>query len=104
MSGQQLQLLLKQELTISQILSTYGKQFRQIQNQYSDGRNGRCAIGVVMSYFGWNGHDDSQASRKLLGALIALKSAGIDKNLLIEMNDSGYSFNEIAEYLDNISK
>jgi hypothetical protein len=87
----------KQQLAISQILRTYGKQFRQIQMQYSDGRNGRCAIGVVMSYFGWNGHDDSQASRKLLGALIALSSAGIDKNLLIEMNDSGFTFDEIAD-------
>jgi hypothetical protein len=38
--------------------------------QYSDGRNGRCAIGVIMSYYGWNGKDDTQASGKLLGALI----------------------------------
>jgi hypothetical protein len=32
-------------------------------------------------------NDDSQASGKLLGALIVLRYAGIDKNLLIEMND-----------------
>ena len=25
---------------------------------------------------------------------------GIDKNLLIEMNDSGYSFDEMADYID----
>jgi hypothetical protein len=49
------QLLLKHELAISQILRTYGKQFRQIRLQYSDGHNGRCAIGVLMSYFGWDG-------------------------------------------------
>jgi hypothetical protein len=58
----------------------------------------RCA------YFGWNGKDDSQASGKLLGTLIALRSAGIDKNLLIEMDDSGYTFDEIAAYLDSVSK
>jgi hypothetical protein len=29
-----------------------------------------------------------------------LRCAGVDKNLLIEMNDSGMSFNEIADYLD----
>jgi hypothetical protein len=96
------QLLLRQELTISQILRTYGKQYRQIQNQYSDGHNGRCAIGVIMSYYGWNGKDDSQAASKLLGTLIALKCAGIDKNSLIDMNDSGMSFDEIADYLDKI--
>jgi hypothetical protein len=40
-----------------------------------------------MSYFGWNGKEDSNASSKLLGALIALRQAGIDRNLIIELND-----------------
>jgi hypothetical protein len=54
-----------------------------------------------MSYYGWNGKDDSpQAASKLLGTLIALRYAGIDRNLLIDMNDSGMSFDEIADYLD----
>jgi hypothetical protein len=56
-----------------------------------------------MNYYGWDGKDDSQAASKLLGALIALRCAGIDKNLLIEMNDSGLSFNEIADYLDKVA-
>lgn len=91
------QLLLSQELTISQILRTYGKQFTQITGRYSDSKNGRCALGVIMSYFGWNGKDDSHASTKLLAALVALRYASIDKNLLIEMNDSGFTFDEIAD-------
>lgn len=98
--SQQTQQLLKQELTISQILRTYGKQFRQITERYSDGKNGRCALGVIMSYYGWSGQDDSNASGKLLGALIALRCAGIDKNILIELNDSGMTFDEIANNLD----
>ena len=92
--------LLKQKLTVSQILRTYGKQFTQIIERYSDGCNGRCALGVIMSYYGWNGKDDSQAASKLLGTLIALRYAGIDRNLLIDMNDSGMPFDEIADYLD----
>jgi hypothetical protein len=96
----QQQQLLKQELTVPQILRTYGKQFKQITERFSDGHNGRCAIGVLMSYYGWNGIDDSHAASKLLGALIALRYTGIDRNLLIEMNDSGYSFDEIADYLN----
>jgi hypothetical protein len=52
MEQQQQQQILKQELTISQILRTYGKQFKQIAQQYSDGYNGRCALGVIMSYYG----------------------------------------------------
>ncbi|HZA70235.1 MAG TPA: hypothetical protein VE548_11105 [Nitrososphaeraceae archaeon] len=47
-------LLLKQELSVSQILRVNGKQFTQITEQYSDGRNGRCAMGVILSYFGWD--------------------------------------------------
>ena len=96
------QLLLRQELTVSQILRTYGKQFKQITERYSDGRDGRCVMGVIMSHFGWNGQDDYQAGSKLLGTLIALRFAGIDRNLLIEMNDTGYSFDEIADYLDKL--
>ena len=94
------QLLLKHELTVSQILRTYGKQFKQITERYSDGYNGRCALGVIMSYYGWNGQDDSQAASKLLGTLIALRYAGIDRNLLIEMNDSGFTFDGIADFFD----
>jgi hypothetical protein len=61
-------------------------------------------MGVIMSYFGWNDQDGYQSSSKLLGTLIALRSAGIDKNLLIEMNDTGFSFDEIADYLDRINE
>jgi hypothetical protein len=102
--SQQLILKQQQELAVSQILRVYGKQFRQITERYSDGQNGRCALGVIMSYYGWSGKDDSQAASKLLGTLIALRSAGIDKNLLIEMNDSGFTFAEIADYIDRIDK
>jgi hypothetical protein len=98
------QQVLKQELTVSQILRTYGKQFKQITKRYSDGHNGRCAIGVIMSYYGWNGKDDSHAGGKLLGALITLRCRGIDKNLIIRLNDSGATFDEIADYLDRVSK
>jgi hypothetical protein len=96
----QQQLLFKQELTVSQILRAYGKQFKQIQMQYSDGHNGRCAIGVIMSYFGWDGKDDFDTARILVAALGELKHAGIDEDLLINLNDSGHTFDEIADYLD----
>jgi hypothetical protein len=78
----QQQLLFKQELTVSQILRVYGKQFKQIQMQYSDGRDGRCAIGVIMSYFGWDGVDGFDTSRVLADALGELKRAGVDEDLL----------------------
>jgi hypothetical protein len=50
-----------------------------------------------MSYYGWNGKDDLSAYGKLLCALIAVRNAGIDKNLIIEMNDSGFTFDDTYE-------
>jgi hypothetical protein len=97
--GSQVQLL-KQELTIPQILRTYGKRFTQVRKRYSDGHNGRCAVGLIMSYNGWNGKDDADAPKKLLSTLVALRHVGIDKNLLIDLNDSGLTFDQIADYLD----
>jgi len=104
MMSQQKQQLLKQELTIPQILRSYGKQFVQIKKQYSDGDNGRCALGVIMSYFGWNGKDHFEVSNPLLDALVALGHDGISENLIIRLNDSGATFDEIADCLDRIDR
>jgi len=89
------------ESSISQIIRTYGKQFTQIRKQYTDGRGGRCVMGVIMSYYGWDGKCINNAERRLYAALVALRRAGISKELLIELNDSGATFDEIADYLDN---
>jgi hypothetical protein len=89
-----------QQLSISQIIRTCGKQFRQIRKQYTDGAGGRCVMGVIMSYYGWDGKCITNAERRLYAALTALRQAGINKELLIELNDSGATFDEIADYLD----
>lgn len=104
MSRNQKHQLLTQELAVSQILRTFGKNFTQIRKRYSDELNGRCALGVIMSYYGWDGNNNSNAPRSFQTVLQALKKIGIRHEFVIELNDSGYSFNEIAEYLDNISK
>ena len=89
-----------QQLSISKIIRTCGKQFRQIRKQYTDGAGGRCVMGVIMSYYGWDGKCITNAERRLYAALVALRQAGISKELLIELNDSGATFDEIADYLD----
>lgn len=89
-----------QESSISQILRTYGKQFTQIRREYTDGLGGRCALGVIMSYYGWDGKCMTNAERRLYAALVALRRAGIRKELLIDLNDSGATFDQIADYLD----
>jgi hypothetical protein len=89
-----------QKSSVSQIIRTYGKQFKQIRKQYTDGHGGRCVMGVIMSYYGWDGKCITNAERRLYAALVALRQAGISKELLIELNDSGATFDEIADYLD----
>jgi uncharacterized protein (UPF0371 family) len=90
----------KQEASISQIIRTYGKHFNQIRKRYTDGLGGRCVMGLIMSYYGWDGKCITNAERKLYAALVALRQAGISKELLIELNDSGATFDDIADYLD----
>ncbi|MGE5662442.1 MAG: hypothetical protein ACM3X1_09380 [Ignavibacteriales bacterium] len=51
-----------------------------------------------------DGKDDYNAASGLFATIGQLKYAGIDEDLLINLNDSGYSFDEIAEYLDRIDK
>lgn len=57
-----------------------------------------------MSYFGWDGTDDFDTAKVLFAAMGKLKRAGIDEDLLINLNDSGYTFDKIADYLDRIDK
>jgi hypothetical protein len=90
----------KQEASISQIIRTYGKYYKQIRKRYTDGQAGRCVMGLIMSYYGWDGKCITNAERRLYAAQVALRRAGISKELLIELNDSGASFDDIANYLD----
>ena len=90
----------KQEASISQIIRTYGKHFKQIRKRYTDGLGGRCVMGLIMSYYGWDGKCITNAERRLYAALVALRRAGISQELLIELNDCGATFDDIADYLD----
>ena len=99
----QQQQLIKQNMTVSQILRAYGKQFRQITERYSDGYTGRCALGVIWSYFGWDGRPDSDMTMSIKAALPTLAKTGLgDDFSIIELNDTGWSFDEIADYIDRI--
>ena len=53
-----------------------------------------------MSYHGWNGKDDLDSAKIILATIHELKHIGIDKNFLINLNDLGLTFDQIADYLD----
>lgn len=93
----------RQEFSISQILRIYGKQFKQIKRRFSDDRNGRCAMGVILSYYGWDdGKLNSlfEASPSSRAARQAMRSTGISRSYIMDHNDSGYTFDEIANYVE----
>ena len=56
-----------------------------------------------MSYYGWNGKDDSKATGKLMDLSNALRQAGIRKDFVVKLNNSGLTFDEIADNLDHIN-
>jgi hypothetical protein len=55
-------------------------------------------MGLIMSYYGWDGHSD--ASKSMIIALNSLKEVDVSRGTIIKLNDSGKTFDEIAEYLD----
>ena len=42
------------------------------------------------------------SAQTLLAAFDNMKQADIDEDLLMDLNDSGYRFDEIADYLDRV--
>lgn len=60
-------------------------------------------MGVIVSYFGWDGNQDSDITPCLQAALPTLSNGGLrDYFFKIELNDSDMMFDEIADYLDKI--
>ena len=99
----------EEQLSAAQILRTHGKQFHQIRGMLSDGHNGRCALGVILDYVGgpsdktgWNIDDHC----KKTSLYHKIKNALGEHNMssVIEMNDHGNTFDEIADWLDSESE
>ena len=61
---------------------------------------GVYAICVIMEYYGWDGNHDSDMTTSLRATYYALKKAGISDDIIVELNDSGRTFDEIADFLD----
>ena len=57
-------------------------------------------MGAIMSYDGWDGREDFDAVNNLLDTSGTLNRVGIDYSLLKDLNDSGFTFDGIADYLE----
>ena len=58
-------------------------------------------MGVILSYFGWDGNPNSDITMSIQAGLA--KTGLHDDFFMIDLNDSGLTFDEIADYLDRIS-
>ena len=55
-------------------------------------------MGVLISYFGWDGKSDSDIATSLKAAIPTLTKTGLtDDFFIIDMNDSGFTFDQIAD-------
>jgi hypothetical protein len=54
----------------------------------------------VIFWLGQQRNSIAFESSELFAALFALRHAGIDTDLMIDLNDSGMASDEIADYLD----
>ena len=57
-----------------------------------------------MSYYGWNGRDFFGIARSLIYTLKLLKNAGVQIGFIAQLNDSGKTFDQIADFLDKVGK
>lgn len=94
------QLIQQQEqLKTSQIIRTYCKQFKQIPDELSDGKNGRCVMGALMSYCGWDGTHDGNTRNVYFEKAIRL-TGSFESLHMVMMNNTGKTFDEIADWLE----
>lgn len=60
-------------------------------------------MGVIFSYFGWDGKHDSDMTMSINAAWATLAKTGLrDEFFIIELNDSGWTVDEIAVHNDSI--
>lgn len=78
---------------------------KQIKYQRSDNRDGRCAIGALMGYEGWDGRHDTDMDRKEELRYVIKVGQALSLDVYTNVfakNDAGWTFNEIADWLDTL--
>ena len=82
---------------LSQIIREFT--FPQIKDAMTDHKGRYCVYGGLMKYFGW---DDVNDSNNLIPYREIMKLCGETTLVnMINMNNNGSTFNEIADYLES---
>ena len=84
-----------------------GQEFNSRQELKEHESTQHQKMSTLMSYYGWNGKRDSNSfdvARSLTSTLHALKNTGVQIDFIAQLNDSGSTFDEIADFLDKMFK
>jgi len=85
------------QLKASQILrQTKVQQFRG--HLYHHGRY--CAMGAILNHFGWDGKNFIMPLDKYDTKFVELVPNQKDRNTIIMLNDTGATFSDIADWLE----
>ena len=84
---------------VIRILGQEKDKYKFIKSKYSDGKNGRCTLGLLHSSMGWDGNDLS--TRRSLRHLINNFEIRDIANIA-QINDECNSFDEVMEKLSNM--
>ena len=86
---------------LSQIIRSFT--FPQIQNLLADHKGGYCIMGGLYKYFGYDFAIAKEFSTDSIPAYREIKKLCGDISLhhLIDMNNSGSTFDEIADYVES---
>ena len=90
---------LKQEMgpvKLSQILRQ--TKVKQIQCDFSDGKGGFCALGVLVNFYGWDGK--GHAGEFYSRVIRELWKGNLKTSDVFTKNDAGWSFEQIADFLE----
>jgi hypothetical protein len=89
---------MKKYENVIEIIRQEKDKYRFIKSKYSDGKNGRCTLGLLHSSMGWDGKDLS--TRHSLRHLINNFEIH-DITTIVEINDQCNSFDEVMDKLSN---
>ena len=97
------ELTFKQKLVkVIEIVQEKKRLHRFIRYRYSDGEKGRCALGLLLTYYGWSGNplDDSYpSSNSNVFDMLNIH----ERNLIASINDKSNSYDEVVRKLSALA-
>jgi hypothetical protein len=90
----------KYGMSYSKLLRLFVGKYGKICGDFADRNDGRCAVGAIVSELGWDGSNADKPWSDLMG-YIQLHAIHQGVNI-VEDNDNGLSWEQIADKLEKV--